>query len=64
MLAEIVNKQECNIAFMIDYIQIIESFKWNIDEKIYKFRIQQTHQSLLKIPEIISDEELKNSTKD
>jgi hypothetical protein len=63
-LAEIVNGEGSNIAFVLEYIQMIESFRWTIKDDLYRVQVAETLPRLLKLPELISDEELKSSTKD
>ena len=48
----------------MEMLDILSGFNWLLNIEIYNGFLMQVHESLLKIPEKISEEELKNSSKD
>ena len=48
----------------MEMLDILSGFNWLLNIEIYNEFLMQVHESLLKIPEKISEEELKISSKD
>lgn len=45
-------------------LDILSAFNWLVSSEKYSELLMQVHDSLLRIPEKISEEELKNSSKE
>ena len=63
-MCSIVNASDWSIPLVMESLEIISNLSNLIDADIYSQYVSSIHTSLLKIPEKISEEELKNSNKE